>query len=478
MKADIDTSVKYFTRIFNNIWENEKIPSDWKKGLIVKIPKKGDATICDNYRGITLLSVPSKILGKVIVDRIRDGVDNKLREEQAGFRRGRSTVEQLFILRNIVEQSAEWNAPLYINFVDFEKAFDSVHRESLWKIMEVYGIPGKLIRMVKAIYEKSECAVISNGEESEWFEVKTGVKQGCVMSGFLFLLVIDWVMKRTTKTSAGIRWNFTSKLEDLDFADDLALISSKQTDLQRKSSLLETTATQTGLKVNAKKTKVMRLNTKNTQKIKMQGEDLEEVESFTYLGGIITTKGGCDEDITNRLKKAKGQFQRLKKIWYSSIFSTKTKIRLFNTLVISVLIYGSETWKMNESDRKRLDTFQNMCLRKILKIRWPEKITNEELHSRTKTDNISNIICRRRWNWIGHVLRMDNTKHCAVALTWQPEGKRKVGRPKTTWRRTTEKERDQLGWKSWSAARAIARDRDKWKSDIRALYANGHEEVR
>jgi hypothetical protein len=94
-------------------------------------------------------------------------------------------------LRIIVEQSADWNAPLYIDFVDFEKAFDSVHRDSLWKIMAIYGIPGKLIRMVKALHEKSECAVRSNGEKPEWFEVKTEVKHGCIMFGFLFLLVID-----------------------------------------------------------------------------------------------------------------------------------------------------------------------------------------------------------------------------------------------------------------------------------------------
>jgi hypothetical protein len=91
-------------------------------------------------------------------------------------------------------------------------------------------------------------------------------------------------------------------------------------------------AAQVGLKMNARKTKVMRLNTQNIRKIQTQGEDLE-VDSFVYLGRTITTNGGCDEDITNRLKKARGHFQRMKKIWYSSIFSTTTKIWLYNTLV-------------------------------------------------------------------------------------------------------------------------------------------------
>ena len=90
-----------------------------------------------NWRGITLTSVPSKLFGRVLID--RDGVNSKLRDEQAGFRSGRGTVEQIFILRNIIEQVVEWQATLYITFVDFEKVFDSVHRESLWKIHNPHG---------------------------------------------------------------------------------------------------------------------------------------------------------------------------------------------------------------------------------------------------------------------------------------------------------------------------------------------------
>ena len=130
----------------------------------------------------------------MIIDRIRNGVNNKLRDEQAGFRRGRSTVEQIFILRNIIEQVVEWQSTLYVTFVDFEKAFDSVDRESLWTIMSSYN--KSIIQMI--LYEDNECAVLDEGEESEWFKIKTGVKQGDVMSGFIFLIVVDWIMKNVT----------------------------------------------------------------------------------------------------------------------------------------------------------------------------------------------------------------------------------------------------------------------------------------
>ena len=104
-----------------------------------------------------------------------------------------------------------------------KKAFDSVHCERLWRIMKAYGIPDKLIRMVKIMYDDFECSVLDEGEQTR-FKITTGVKQGCVMSGFLFLLTFDWTMRRTTERHRnGIRWDFTSTLEDLDFADDLVL---------------------------------------------------------------------------------------------------------------------------------------------------------------------------------------------------------------------------------------------------------------
>ena len=262
-KADSDVAVKELTRLFNRIWHEEKVPDQWKKGLIVKIPKRGDLKECKNWRGVTLLPVASKVMGRVIIERIQNGVDHVLRKEQAGFRKNKSTVDQIFILRNIIEQVNEWQATFYAHFVDFEKAFDSVHREGLWRIMKAYGIPDKLITMVKIMYDDFECSVLDEGEQTRWFKITTGVKQGCVMSGVLFLLTVDWTMRRTTENHRnGIRWNFTSTLEDLDFADDIVLISSKYEHVQSKTNRLVDNAGRVGLKLNAQKCKVMRMNSR------------------------------------------------------------------------------------------------------------------------------------------------------------------------------------------------------------------------
>jgi len=98
-------------------------------------------------------------------------------------------------------------------FVDFEKPFDSVHRETLWRLLASYGIPTRLVDMVKTMYKNGRCAVLDETGHLEWFEVLSGVKQGCVMSSFLFLIVIDWVMNRTVENNRnGIRWKLTTSL--------------------------------------------------------------------------------------------------------------------------------------------------------------------------------------------------------------------------------------------------------------------------
>ena len=316
----------------------------------------------------------SKILGRIIIDRVRNGVDQRLRKEQAGYRRGRGTTDQVFVLRNIVEQVNDWQAKLYLGFIDFEKAFDSIHRDSLWIIMRKYGIPEKVVRMVKLFYDGFQCAVEYQGEKCEWFDIKTGVKQGCNMAGFLFLIVLDWVMRRTVGNGEnGIRWKLTSKLDDLDFVDDVALLSATKQQIQDKTRKLNVEATRVGMKISVEKTKTMRMNSKNKDRVTIDGQDIEDVEEFTYLGATICKEGGGMKDQKNRISKARGAFVRLKKTWRSSNISRKTKLKLFKTLVVPVILYGCETWKMNKGDNKVLDVFQNKCLRQILRIRWEEQ---------------------------------------------------------------------------------------------------------
>ena len=163
--------------------------------------------------------------------------------------------------------------------------------------MGQYGIPDIFIRSFQALYHQSSSCVTEGGRYSSWFEVKSGVRQGCVLSGFIFVLIMDWVMWHTNDRRRGLRWKFASVLEDPDYADDVALISSRFTDLQERTDRLAATAGIVGLKINSRKTKTLRMNHRCTDYIRIEGEEVEDVESFVYLGSVLDKLGGAEADI-------------------------------------------------------------------------------------------------------------------------------------------------------------------------------------
>ena len=181
-----------------------------------------------------------------------------------------------------------------------------------------------------------------------------------------FILAIDWIMKTETKGKRnGIQWMILTQLGDLHFADDLALMSHSHRQMQYKTSYLARISAQVGLKINKKKTQILRLNTICERPIMLEGEGLEE--SFIYLGSIVDTRGGTEADVKTIIRKARAAFHILRNVWKSRIIGKTTKIRLFNTNVKSVLLHGAETWRMNKTTLERIQTFVNQCLRKNIR---------------------------------------------------------------------------------------------------------------
>ena len=184
----------------------------------------------------------------------------------------------------------------------------------------------------------------------------------------------------------------------LDFADDLTLISSAFTQIQKKIDHLNRNGKGTGLKISSTKTKLMRINVNNNNNaVVVDGQQVEDVDSFNYLGAKITKHGGAEEC---RLGKARGAFNKLVKIWRSGQLSKNTKTSIFKSNVIAVLLYGCETWRMTKRDEAKLDTFLHKCLRRIPRVYWPMRVSNEEVRRRARTCTNSEQIRRRRWRWI------------------------------------------------------------------------------
>ncbi|VDO70624.1 unnamed protein product, partial [Schistosoma margrebowiei] len=262
------------------------------------------------------------------------------------------------------------------------KTFDSVDRRTLWKLRH-YGVPEKIVNIIRNSYYGLQCKVVHGGQLTDAFQVRTGVRQGCLLSPFLFLLVVDCIMKTSTSEGKhGIQWTAQNQLDNLDFADDLALLSHTHEQMQMKTTSVAAVSASVGFSIHKGKTKVLKFKTKNSNSITLDGKTLEDVESFTYLGSIIDEQGGSDADVKARIGKARVAFLQLKNIWNSKQLSTN-KVRIFNTNVKVVLLYGAETWSTTTTTINKVQVFINSCLLKILNIHRPDTISNSLLWERT-----------------------------------------------------------------------------------------------
>src|SRR6202012_3609689 len=184
------------------------------------------------------------------------------------------------------------------------------------------------------------------------------------------------VMKKTNAQSTGIQWNIITRIDDWDFADDICLLTHAGRDMETKWNHY---GKQVGLKLNSDKTKILRVCTSGNCVLPINGKHITEVDSFKYLGSIIAKDGGADADVQSRIQKARQSFGALNNSWRSSQISRNLKIRILKANCISVLLYGCETWKVTNSIESRIQVFVNNCLRRSLRVFWPNVISNENL---------------------------------------------------------------------------------------------------
>ena len=241
--------------------------------------------------------------------------------------------------------------------------------------------------------------------------------------------------------------------------------------MQKKTHRISKFGQQIGLQISKSKTDVMTLNVSAPEPVLLDDQALPSTETFTHLGSVVRQDGGTKEDIHSRLSKATNAFRGLNAVWRSSQYSIKTKVKLYQSCVLSTLFYRSECWRMTEYDLAKLSFFHRTNLRKIQRIFCPRTISNRDLIARCQQEDMEAIITRKRWCWIGHVLHKDANSITKVVIHWTPEGKRMRGRPKTTWRRTVEAEMKNMKH-SWGTIQRLASDRQAWRSFFAALYAS------
>ena len=495
LKSAPPALISRLCKLFQRIWSEERVPQDWQDAILAPLFKKGDKTDCGNYRGISIIDVSAKVFMMILLRRIRDERDRRTRPNQAGFRPGRGCVDQIFALRRVIEHRHRYQQATHVCFIDFKAAFDSVNREKLWEVMRRDGVNGKLIRLLRAYYENTRARVRVYGELSDFFTIKTGVRQGCAMSPVLFNFVIDWILNVALEDHPGVRIGPGAAITDLDYADDIAVLAESRSSLLSSVRRITETAARAGMQVNVKKTKVMstvaNANEPAASAVEIRGEELEDVDHFKYLGSVIMSNGQSKREVEARIRAARTAFSQFSKVlWRRKEIALPVKVKVYRSTVRAILLYSCEALCVRKEDLRKLEVFDHSCLRWITRTRWHHMKTNDTIRSECNLERISTVLLERRLQWVGHVLRRPATHILSQAVHTEPlrGWKQRRGGQMKTWLDTVKADVTGMsgpavyGVKKWNTCwrklvADVAQDRQTWKNSTRDVIEQAKSET-
>ena len=469
VNQDIEAD-KLLLKIFQTAYKTKSIPNDWNISVIIPIHKSGPTNKCENYRGISLLSVPGKLYARILETRLRELVESQLDQYQSGFRAGRSVQDHIYSVRQLSEKTYRYNQETHLCFIDLQKAFDSVKRKELWKSLKEHNVNTSLIKAIQSFYIKPEGMVRIKGETTNKFNIEVGVRQGCILSPLLFIILMNSISKQCKGMRAVELGMWKLKpvtLKMLAFADDLVICGKTQRDLQHNLTILNKDLKKKGLTINTKKTKSMILSREPSKhEIRLNNELLEQVDHYKYLGVIIASNCSLKAEINQRIAKANAVYSQLGQQFIGKKELTlKTKRSIFNSVYCPTLIYGSETWNLDTSDKSRLQAAEMKFLRRSVGKTKRDKIRNTRIREETKTDSLKIKIERNQLRWFGHVNRMEDQRIPKQILKSRQSEKLPRGRPKQTWLEKIEDVIESRG-STLKEANQVSLERDRWRKFV------------
>jgi sorting nexin-29 len=405
-----ETTWHLIQKMFNNVLENRSWPRGWNSADIKMLHKKGDKKDPTNYRPIALENCTFKLFTGILNDRIINWTNenNIIPEFQNGFRSARGCIDNIFILKTIIDITIhqKQNNALYAVFVDFKGAFDSVIHSKLWEHLISNKISSKILLLLKEIYSTAEIKIATKVGKTEAVKLEKGLLQGDPLSPTLFNVFtndIETFLK--SRGFHGIRITQDSEILLLAYADDLVLFSKSAIDLRDKLLALEEYCNTKQLTINTDKTKIMifkkRINKKLHQHFTLNHKQIEIVDTFKYLGITFYRTGSFMHEIKNRVTSTYRALNNLQSIILKGRnVSWSTKVTLIKSMIESVLLYGSEVWGLE--DTKKIKSAYAKVYKKLLYL--PNNTPNYAVIRETGTEDIELQITKRCLRWWTKIL--------------------------------------------------------------------------
>ena len=521
IQAAGDDIIVLITNLINSIVREEKVPDDWNLSYIINCFKgKGDAMERGNFRGLKLLDQVLKAIERVLESIIRSQVN--IDAMQFGFMPGRGTTDAIFILRQLHEKHRGKQKDLFFAFVDLEKAFDRIPRSVLWWAMRKLGVEEWIVRMVQAMYTDVRSSVRVNSKYSSEFQVKVGLHQGSVLSPILFIIVMEAL---SIEFRTGCPWellyaddlvivaesaeelihklkiwkvNLESKGLRVNMGKTKILCSSHKAVQQNKdsgrypcgvchkgvgSNSIYCTQCKHWIHKRCTDTKGKLKNTPDFKckkcrgmlppipapqftEVIMDGEKLEVVETFCYLGDVTGQTGGCNDAITARLKSAWKKFRELLPIFTNRGISLHSRGHIFESCVRSVMLHASQTWPVTVEGVSRLIRNDNTMIRWICSTKLADRVPSEQLRSRLGLSSLEDALRWGRLRWFGHLERMDDECWPKKIVHINVDGSYPRGRPRKRWMDNVSSDLKHL-----RLEKTLAQDRVAWRKAIRPHLA-------
>lgn len=460
-------------KLVNRIVETRDVPEQMEINEIVTLYKKGDRLDCANYRPISLLSHAYKLVMQIIYSRISGSLLSVLPQNQAAYQPGRSTTEQIQTIQQLIEKYNEFNLNAVLCFIDYTKAFDSLHQQKLWDALKQYtDINPAYINILSKLYESSKARIRTDVGTTRLIDILRGVKQGDLASAILFCIALMVILLITLDDfDSGVSIG-GEIITDKGYADDIAIITNSAVKMNFVLKKLAATSLEYGLGINIGKTRGMLVGTHHDNTIICINDlPIKIVITFDYLGRTLSNNGDDTPAVKSRIGIAWDAFKRVKSILTSRRISMKHKTMTYNTYVKPAVLYAAETITWKKDLIHKMEVFQNHIMRWMTRTRLIDHIPLTELRQRTELEPIITDIIKRKMRWYGHIKRSDLPVR--QTIEGLAAGKRSRGRPRRRWRD------DIRDWteKNWDELNTLSRDREMWKKLVEETQSANAEEA-